>query len=347
MSGAGETASGTTNIKIKTKTKTRIERQAVFFYSMLATMLSRHGPESFSDFGEKGSLVETLLRVDSMHIMFVGGVGTGKTSLCNLILKRYYEGNVDPANVLYINSVKEQGVQYYRTEVRIFCQTTSTLPSKKKTIILDDMDVISEQGQQVFLTGLDTYGHLVNYIVTCRCQHNLIESIHSRLICIQLLPFTPDYLKTLLLKVVQKEGVTITQEAADMCVVRCNNSVRTLVNYVEKFKLLGEVVTADLVGSCCSNVQETFLGDLLGYILKRNLRQALKVVRTISDDGYAVMDILDAFFMYLKVVKTVDDLVKYKMIKVISKYICIFNQIHEHSVELLFFANELIEQIPE
>jgi hypothetical protein len=30
---------------------------------------------------------------------------------------------------------------------------------------------------------------------------------------------------------------------------------------------------------------------------------------------------------------------------VISKYICIFNQIHEHSVELLFFVNELIDQI--
>ena len=312
---------------------------------MLPTMLSRYGPDSFSDFREKGKLVETLLRVDSMHIMFVGGSGTGKTTLCNLILKHYYGGKVDPANVLYINTVKEQGVQYYRTEVRIFCQTTSTVPSKKKTIILDDMDLISEQGQQVFLTGLDTYGHSVNYIVTCRCQHNLIESIHSRLICIQLQPFDAEYLRALMVRVCEKEKVQITEEAVCMCVTRCNSSIRTLINYVEKFKLLGDKVTQDMVVMCCSNVQETFLSQLLDHVIHRNLRQALIVVRSISDDGYAVMDILDAFFTYIKVVKTLDDTTKYKMIKVISKYICIFNQIHEHSVELLFFVNELIDQI--
>jgi DNA polymerase III delta prime subunit len=165
---------------------------------MTATLLSRYVPVHFSEFGEKGNLVQTLIDIDSLHLLLVGGPGTGKTSLCNLILKHYYKNTVDPANLLYINNVKEQGVQFYRTEVRVFCQTTSSIPGKKKTIILDDMDLISEQGQQVFLTGLDLYGHSVNYVATCRCQQNLIESIHSRLISIQLKNFTTSYLEHLL-----------------------------------------------------------------------------------------------------------------------------------------------------
>ena len=302
-------------------------------------------PSSLETFGVKGALLRTLIDIESMHVMLVGGPGTGKTILCNLILKQYYGKCVDMANVLYINSVKEQGVQYYRTEVRIFCQTTSTVPGKKKTIVLDDMDVISEQGQQVFLTGLDNYGHIVNYIVTCRCQQNLIESIHSRLICIQLASFTESYLHELLRNVAEKEGVRMTPEAESMAVARCNFSVRTLINYVEKFKLLKEEVTSEVVMQCCGTIQESYLGKLMGLILKKNLREALKVVHRIADDGYAVMDILDAFFVYLKLYPDIEDEIKYKITKIISKYICVFNQIHEHSVELLFFVNELIEVI--
>jgi len=308
-------------------------------------MISRYVPTSLNEFQEKGHLIQTLLRIDSLHLMLVGGSGTGKTALCNLILYNYYNGRVDPANVLFINSVKEQGVQYYRTEVRIFCQTTSTVVGKHKTIVLDDMDVISEQGQQVFLTGLDTYGHTVNYIVTCRCQQNLIESMHSRLICIQLNPFTPEYLSQVLLSVAAKESVKLNESVVPLIVARCNNSIRTLINYVEKFKLLGEVVTSDIVGVCCSNIQETYLGSLMHHVVQKDVRQALQMARTISDDGYAVMDILDAFFTFLKLSAIPDEL-KYRMTKVVCKYICIFNQIHEHSVELLFFVNELIQQVP-
>ena len=312
---------------------------------MQQTMINRYVPTSLETFGAKGALIETLIRIDSLHVMLTGAAGTGKTTLCNLILKKYYDGKVDSANVLYINSVKEQGVQYYRTEVRIFCQTSSTLVGKRKTIVLDDMDVISEQGQQVFLTGLDSYGHMVNYIVSCRCQHNLIESIHSRMICIQLDLFTPAYLGALLQQIAKKEGVLITDEAESMIVARCNSSVRTLINYVEKFKLLKKEVTAEVVGQCCSTIQESYLGRLMDCILKKELKTALKIVRTISDDGYAVMDILDAFFTFLKIYSGIEDETKYKMTKIISKYICIFNQIHEHSVELLFFVNELIEVV--
>ena len=308
-------------------------------------MMNRYVPTSLAMFGSKGTLLQTLIGIDSLHVMLLGGAGTGKTTICNLILKEYYKGHVESANVLYINSVKEQGVQYYRTEVRIFCQTTSTVVGKRKTIVLDDMDVISEQGQQVFLTGLDNYGHMVNYIVTCSCQHNLIESIHSRLICVQLNTFSSDYMRQLLVSIAQNENVRITEEAQNMIILRCNSSVRTLINYVEKFKLLQEEITEEVVAQCCSTIQESYLGKLMQYVLDKNLKEGLKVVRAVSEDGYAVMDILDAFFTYLKLYSGIDDILKYKMTKIISKYICIFNQIHEHSVELLFFVNELIDVV--
>ena len=34
-------------------------------------------------------------------------------------------------NVLLINNLKEQGISYYRSEVKTFCQTPSIVPHKK------------------------------------------------------------------------------------------------------------------------------------------------------------------------------------------------------------------------
>ena len=42
-----------------------------------------------------------------------------------------------------INNLKDQGIQYYRNEVKIFSQTRSNIPFKKKIIVLDDIDLIN------------------------------------------------------------------------------------------------------------------------------------------------------------------------------------------------------------
>ena len=71
-------------------------------------------------------------------------------------------------NVLSINSLKEQGIQYYRNELKTFCQTKSViLPKKKKLVILDDIDNINEQSQQVFRNCIDKYSQNVHFIASC------------------------------------------------------------------------------------------------------------------------------------------------------------------------------------
>ena len=96
------------------------------------------------------TLIRTLISMDNLNVLFVGDSGCGKTSIISAIVREYYDGKVLSDNVLCINSLKEQGISYYRTEVKTFCQTSSSVSGKKKIVILDDLDVINEQSQQVF-----------------------------------------------------------------------------------------------------------------------------------------------------------------------------------------------------
>ena len=55
------------------------------------------------------------------------------------------------------------------------------------------------------------------------------------------------------------------------------------------------------------------------------------------------MDILDNYFIFIKITNTIEQKIKYKIIKTICEYIAIFHTIHENEIELVLFTNKLIK----
>ena len=53
------------------------------------------------------------------------------------------------------------------------------------------------------------------------------------------------------------------------------------------------------------------------------------------------MDILDNYFLFVKITNLLTDKQKYDIIPVICKYITIFYNIHEDEIELALFSNNL------
>ena len=53
------------------------------------------------------------------------------------------------------------------------------------------------------------------------------------------------------------------------------------------------------------------------------------------------MDILDTFFLFVKVSHLLTDSQKYDVIPLICKYITVFHNIHEDEIELALFTNNL------
>ena len=160
--------------------------------------LNKYQPLYFKDFEADAVLFDmlnTLINMENLNILFIGDVGSGKTTFLNAVIKEYY-GNISPQdNILHINSLKEQGINYYRNEVKTFCQTCSSVKNKKKIIVLDDIDIINEQSQQVFRNCIDKYSHNVHFVSSCSNPQKVIESLQSRFIIIKIKPL----LKTQLL----------------------------------------------------------------------------------------------------------------------------------------------------
>lgn len=289
-------------------------------------------------------LLKSFVKMDSLNILLIGNIGSGKTSLINSLIKEYYGLNKNPKdNILYINNLNEQGIQYYRNEVKTFCQTSSLIPNKKKLIILDDLDFINQQSQQVFRNCIDKWGKNVNFICSCINIQKIIETLQSRLTIIKINPPKKTDLEKILVKICTIENIKISDDASDFLLNISNNSIRILINYLEKIKLLEEEeVSISTVMNICTNISFYLFENYINLCKEKNLKGALTIIKTILDNGFSVMDVLDNFFIFIKTTNSIHETLKYKIVKLICKYIIIFHNIHENEIELFLFTNNLI-----
>ena len=310
-------------------------------------------------------LLRTLISMNNLNILFVGDTGSGKTTMIDALIKEYYlynsvganssvnkgtdrNSSVAPSysdNIMYINSLKEQGINFYRNEVKTFCQTCSSIKGKKKIVVLDDIDLINEQSQQVFRNCIDKYSNNVHFISSCNNTQKVIESIQSRLIISKIKPFTHTHLSNIMHKIAIREQIEMHPDAQAFTLSICNNAAKILINYMEKFKLLNQPITLELATNVCTNISFCVFEELTQHFKRHNLESAITILYNIYDKGYSVMDILDTYSLFIKSSTTLEENDKYVIISFICKYITIFHNIHEEPVELALFANNLIQHI--
>jgi len=305
-------------------------------------------PIHLDDFGmdaDMHTFIKTLIQMNNLNVLLIGNMASGKTSLLNAIIREYYGGKLYPENILYINSLKEQGINYYRSDVKTFCQTGSTVKNKKRFVVLDDIDLINEQSQQVFRNCIDKYSHNVHFISSCCNIQKVIESLQSRFILVKIKPLNRDNLTRLITKIKQVENIEVDSDAEDFVINLSNNTVKVLVNYMEKFKLYGRRITLEHAMSLCSNISFQIFESYTKHIKTGQLNPAIKLIYDIYDKGYSVMDILDNYFVFIKSTDILNENEKYMIIPYICKYITIFHDIHEDEIELALFTNNLCQTL--
>ena len=313
--------------------------------------IHKYQPLYFNDFGSDNSVVDmlkTLILIDNLNVLIIGDMASGKTSLLNALIREYYIGHNPKEyeeNVLYINSLKEQGINYYRTDVKTFCQTCPNIKNKKKIIILDDIDIINEQSQQVFRNCIDKYSHNVHFISSCSNIQKVIESLQSRFTIIKIKPLKREKLISIIEKIKIVENIDIDEDAQNFIINVSNNTVKTLINYMEKFKLLNQKITYNLAVQLCSNISFLIFEEYTKFMLQKDLKQAIHLITELYDKGYSVMDILDNYFVFVKSSIIINEEQKFKIIPCICKYITIFHNIHEDEIELALFTNNLVNTL--
>jgi len=316
------------------------------------TFINKYKPYYLDDFTMEKHMrimLKTLFQLDDLNILFIGNSGSGKSILLNAIIRDYYglekTDSIPEANVLFINNLKEQGINYYRNDMKSFCQSHCTIQGKKKMIVIDDLDNINEQSQQVFRNYIDKYKHNIHFISVCTNIQKIIESIQSRVHIMKLQSLTDLEILDIMDKIITNENIQITQDAKDYLIKQINGSVRVLIHYLEKFFIYDKPINYEICREMCSTISIQKFETYIELIKDKKINHAIQVLYGIYDQGYSVIDILDYFFIFIKSTDYLTEDQKYLTIPFLCTYITIFNNIHEDVVELAFFTNNIYKYV--
>lgn len=314
---------------------------------MNTTFLYKYQPQTLDEFHLDADFLELIkvhVEMDNLNLLLVGNSGCGKTSLIQTIIRTYYGGAYDADNVLVINSIRDKGVNYYRTHVKTFCQTCSLIKGKKKIIVLDDLEHVNEQSQQVFRSCLEKNGNNVHFIASCSDTQRVIDNLKSSLSLMKMYPVTNEVMREIGGRICEREAIRLTDDAHHFLVRTSNHSIRTLLNYLEKSKLLSfdcDEITLEMAQSMCTNISFSDMEAFTREARGGRLNASVEVLYRLFDRGYSVIDILDSYFIFVKMSDALTEDEKYLVVELLTKYVSMFYTVHEDEVELAFFANRL------
>lgn len=296
-------------------------------------------------------VLKTLMEMNDMNVLLVGGFNSGKTTMLCALIREYYElakdASISETNVLFINNLKEQGIQFFRNEMKTFCQTHCSIPGKKKVILIDDMDSINKQSQQVFRNYIDKYKAYVCVIAACSNLQKVVESLQSRLHIVIIHPPTQEQIYNVLDNIVRNEVILIDAKCREYIIDRANGNVCNVVNNLEKIAIYGSdgvIISKDVCEKLCSTISFHQFELYLNAMLRGDLRDAIAIMYGLHDYGYSAIDILEYFFEFVKTTELLDERLKYHIVPHICDYISVFHSLHENVVELAFFTNKILRE---
>jgi DNA polymerase III delta prime subunit len=290
-------------------------------------------------------LIRTLMEIDDMNILFVGDICSGKTTLLNILIREYYgipeNSQIPENNVLYINNLKEQGISFFRSEMKTHSRSRSTIFGKKKMIVIDDIDLINEQSQQTFRNYIDKYKKNIHFISVCTNLQKVIESVQSRVHIVKIQQPTDSQLMVLYDMIVLRENMLVSEDVKPFLIKYCHKSYRSLLNQLEKMFILGRFIDLSLCKMVCSEINYNSFEIYIQYLRDKKLHKAIKIIYDISSLGYSVVDIYDYLFTFVKGTTLLTESEKYLLIPLFCDYITIFHSVHEDPIELALFTNKI------
>ena len=314
------------------------------------SLIIKYKPKELDDFNISNytkDLINIYLKNNKLFFLIHGDSGYGKSSLINILLNKYYKNDKNSINrnTIFINLLKEQGINYYRNELKNYCQINNLANLKeKKTIILDDLDLLNEQCQQIFNTFINNYEN-INFIITCNDKQKIKSTIINKLELIKINNLDDIFVKKRIETILENENLKLDNKCIDLILRASNMSIPNMINNIEKLNLIIEdncSIDYNLLENISCNIM---INDMIKYIelcKENNLKLAIEHILNICNNGFSVIDILEEFFLYIKFHSYLDDEYNYEIIKLICKYINIFHNIHEDSIELIFLTNNII-----
>jgi len=316
---------------------------------MKELLINKYKPKKIQDCyfdANKMIILENFIANNNYNFIVQGDSGCGKSSLINIIINNYYNSNnfLINSNVCYITILKDQGINFYKNDIKLFINNY-TNNGYKKFIVIEDVELFSEAIQLNFIELIKNYKSNIYFLLSTSNVLKINVILYELLDIIEFKKIDEKFLYTILNNILNSENMIIDDAIKKYIITLSNNSINNLINNIEKLKLLynnfdclEDLINLDIVSDIIINNFDT----LIDKCTKCTLKDALDYILNLIDKGYCIIDILENFLYYIKYINTsICEENKFLIIKNIIKYINNYFTIEEDNIEIIFFVNNL------
>lgn len=255
-------------------------------------------------------LYENFVSGSTMHYIFSGSPGTGKTSTI-LAFCRYLYGKNIKDYVLQVNAADDVKMSLGNI-VYNFCKRktmpiliphpndiTKTISVNFKFVICDEADSLSSETQNSFHKSIDSFSTNTRFCFLCNYQNKIIKTISSRCYSCYFMPLEKLTCLNQMQDILINEKATYTLIALEKIYVEYNGDLRKCISTIQAMYLLYDTVTEETFNNYIHCFSFKQLEHLFQATISNNLIQLDNEIQTVIKNGYTPREILYCFIDYL------------------------------------------------
>ena len=196
-----------------------------------------HRPTALADSilsPEMEACVQSLIKMDTIKLLFHGPPGTGKTTMANVIIAERcrLRGETTQGNVLSLNASDERGIETVRERISRFLGAEGIIAQGERYLVLDEVDYMTLPAQDVLKRCIENYS-TANIILICNYVSRLQPPMRSFFAPISFPRLHDDVIKGALRSIAGTENLRLSEKAyADICFL-ANGDMRRSINLLQ------------------------------------------------------------------------------------------------------------------
>lgn len=285
----------------------------------------------------KKEYIKKLINNNNIKLLFIGENETGKTTFINSIINNFFKG--DTYSLLKINNYNDISINYFRQDVKQFCQLNNL---KNKIIIIDDIDLIKDTCQHIFSSLLNRYKDLY-FICSCKNIRKINDNILDKSIIFDMERMSNKQIRQFIDIYINNHKLDIDIESINYLINNCNSFPSIIINNLKCLSLFNIPITLQITIESCEIIQTKTFDIYFEHIQKGDLKQSDNVLMEIYSNCVSLVDMVEFLYRYIKNCDEtkINNKKKLKLIKIVSKYKLLLNILHEKKIEIFFITRDI------
>jgi replication factor C subunit 3/5 len=277
--------------------------------------IEKYRPDTFDDISHHQTIINSIEKMietkTMMNMIFVGNMGSGKSSTARVISKKLY-GDRQNLLTLKLNASDQRGINEIRTIVDEFA-SKSFDNTIVRMIILDEADAMTIDAQLVLSQLIDKYKHKIIFCVICNYIRKIHLNIKSRCIIFRFESLSSDSINNRLEQIVEKENIKITDSVLKEISQICNGDMRQAINILYSVNFDSNLTIENLY-KYIKKPSRKISNSIIKIITGNNsiLKKYSIISEIVSTHGYSLFQLLQIILDYIIVQK------KYNLLPLIA-----------------------------